>query len=178
MSRYELHYWPTIQGRGEFIRLAREYAGVEYIDVARQDEAEGGSEEALLRSMERADVRRPPFAPRSSTAFRHTSARVLGCARAWQGMVGRGAHNETLRIDVRPFRGSHSYRIGVRRCPCAAAVRRRQARPQRLCRAGSGQRQDRDAGNRRLGRGARAGGKASCAYVCRTVGKVGWAQTT
>ena len=25
---YELHYWPGIQGRGEFVRLALEEAGV------------------------------------------------------------------------------------------------------------------------------------------------------
>ena len=30
---YELYYWPTIQGRGEFIRLALEEAGAEYVDV-------------------------------------------------------------------------------------------------------------------------------------------------
>jgi len=34
--RYELHYWPTIQGRGEFIRLALEEAGADYVDVARR----------------------------------------------------------------------------------------------------------------------------------------------
>ena len=33
--RYELYYWPQIQGRGEFVRLALEEAGADYIDVAR-----------------------------------------------------------------------------------------------------------------------------------------------
>lgn len=33
---YELYYWPMIQGRGEFIRLAFEEAGVPYADVARE----------------------------------------------------------------------------------------------------------------------------------------------
>ena len=33
---YELYYWPTIQGRGEFVRLALAEAGAEYIDVARE----------------------------------------------------------------------------------------------------------------------------------------------
>jgi len=33
---YELHYWPGIQGRGEFIRLALEEAGAAYVDVGRQ----------------------------------------------------------------------------------------------------------------------------------------------
>ena len=32
---YELFYWPGIQGRGEFLRLAFEEAGADYIDVAR-----------------------------------------------------------------------------------------------------------------------------------------------
>jgi glutathione S-transferase len=34
--RYELYYWPGIQGRGEFVRLALEDAGADYIDVARK----------------------------------------------------------------------------------------------------------------------------------------------
>jgi len=33
---YELYYWPMIQGRGEFVRLALEEAGAAYIDVARE----------------------------------------------------------------------------------------------------------------------------------------------
>ena len=33
--RYRLYYWPEIQGRGEFIRLALEYAGAKYVDVLR-----------------------------------------------------------------------------------------------------------------------------------------------
>jgi len=33
--RYRLYYWPGIQGRGEFIRLALEYAGADYVDVLR-----------------------------------------------------------------------------------------------------------------------------------------------
>lgn len=34
--RYELYYWTGIQGRGEYIRLALEDAGAEYLDVARE----------------------------------------------------------------------------------------------------------------------------------------------
>ncbi len=34
--RYELYYWPSIQGRGEFVRLALEEAGADYVDVARR----------------------------------------------------------------------------------------------------------------------------------------------
>jgi glutathione S-transferase len=33
--RYELYYWPSIQGRGEYVRLALEEAAADYADVAR-----------------------------------------------------------------------------------------------------------------------------------------------
>jgi glutathione S-transferase len=42
---YQLYYWPTIQGRGEFVRLALEEAGARYRDVAR----ESGAEPVCLR---------------------------------------------------------------------------------------------------------------------------------
>ena len=32
---YELYYWPGLQGRGEFVRLALEEAGADYVDVVR-----------------------------------------------------------------------------------------------------------------------------------------------
>jgi glutathione S-transferase len=34
---YRLYYWPGIQGRGEFVRLALEEANAPYVDVARTD---------------------------------------------------------------------------------------------------------------------------------------------
>jgi glutathione S-transferase len=60
---YELHYWPTIQGRGEFVRLALEYAGIAYLDVARGPTDAGGGEEALVDSLQNVDKHHPPFAP-------------------------------------------------------------------------------------------------------------------
>jgi glutathione S-transferase len=57
--RYELYYWAGIQGRGEFVRLALEEAGADYVDVAR--EADG--ERAMLRLLDGMDVEHPPFAP-------------------------------------------------------------------------------------------------------------------
>jgi glutathione S-transferase len=61
--RYELHYWPSIQGRGEFIRLALEEAGAPYVDVARLPEGEGGGERALLAFLKDTAHALPPFAP-------------------------------------------------------------------------------------------------------------------
>lgn len=57
---YELYYWPSIQGRGEFVRLVLEDAGAPYVDVARTP---GGMErmQALLRG--EGDAPLVPFAP-------------------------------------------------------------------------------------------------------------------
>jgi len=60
--RYELFYWPSIQGRGEFVRLALEAAGADYVDVARE-RGRGLGMNAMLRLMEGPQLARPPFAP-------------------------------------------------------------------------------------------------------------------
>ncbi|HEY8698527.1 MAG TPA: glutathione S-transferase [Rhizomicrobium sp.] len=56
--RYQLYYWPTIQGRGEFVRLALEELGLDYDDVARADD-----EAPMIRLMEKGPARHRPFAP-------------------------------------------------------------------------------------------------------------------
>lgn len=62
-TRYDLYYWPTIQGRGEFVRLVLEDAGVPYRDLARLPEAEGGGRAAILRMLDGGPQGTPPFAP-------------------------------------------------------------------------------------------------------------------
>ena len=57
---YQLYYWPGIPGRGEFVRLALEYAGAPYEDVARDP---GGGMDALMAGLTDVHIRRPPFAP-------------------------------------------------------------------------------------------------------------------
>ena len=59
--RYELYYWPTIQGRGEFIRLALEEAGADYVDVARRGGKSGVP--AMMKLLEGRRLARPPYAP-------------------------------------------------------------------------------------------------------------------
>lgn len=61
--RYELYYWPSIQGRGEFVRLALEETGADYVDVARGGAKSGAGMPALLRLLEADAVEHPPFAP-------------------------------------------------------------------------------------------------------------------
>jgi glutathione S-transferase len=58
--RYELYYQPSIQGRGEFIRLALEEAGADYIDVARNPNF---GRPGIMKFLEDSVLERPPFAP-------------------------------------------------------------------------------------------------------------------
>lgn len=60
---YELFYWPTIQGRGEFVRLLLEESGAPYVDVARRPESEGGGAAAIMRLLRDPALEVPPFAP-------------------------------------------------------------------------------------------------------------------
>jgi glutathione S-transferase len=55
---YELYYWPGIQGRGEYVRLALEDASAHYADVARSERGMA----AMMKMME-ARNGTPPFAP-------------------------------------------------------------------------------------------------------------------
>jgi glutathione S-transferase len=68
--RYELYYWPDIQGRGEFVRLALEDAGADYVDVARRPRGMA----KMMRFLESRAVKRPPFAP----PFLKASKLVIG----------------------------------------------------------------------------------------------------
>ncbi|MYM26955.1 glutathione S-transferase [Duganella sp. CY15W] len=56
---YQLYYWDGLQGRGEFVRLALEEAGVPYVDVARQKKGMP----ALMASLDGDKVAHPSFAP-------------------------------------------------------------------------------------------------------------------
>src|SRR5688572_5444889 len=71
---YELYYWPGIQGRGEYVRLALEDAGAEYIDTALVSDEDGGGVPALERYLSGDDIAQPPFAP----PFLKAGRRVIG----------------------------------------------------------------------------------------------------
>jgi glutathione S-transferase len=59
---YHLYYWPSIQGRGEFVRLSLEEADASYVDVAREAKSGSGMAELMRILKGRGDLR-PPFAP-------------------------------------------------------------------------------------------------------------------
>ena len=60
---FELYYWPGPPGRGEFVRLAFEAAGAEYLDIARLPKSDGYGMPALMRALEAKGDPLPPFAP-------------------------------------------------------------------------------------------------------------------
>ncbi len=60
---YELYYWPEIPGRGEFVRIALEAGGADYVDVARQPKASGGGVRAMMALLSDESLALAPFAP-------------------------------------------------------------------------------------------------------------------
>jgi len=68
--RYELYYWSSIPGRGEFVRLALEEAGVPWVDVARTK----GGEERMMAILDDAAIPDRPFAP----PFLKAGKRLIG----------------------------------------------------------------------------------------------------
>jgi glutathione S-transferase len=71
--RYELYYWPTIQGRGEFVRLALEEAAADYVDAARKP-GKGGGVPAMMKFLDGRQIKHPPFAP----PFLKAGERIIG----------------------------------------------------------------------------------------------------
>ena len=59
---YHLYYWPGIQGRGEFVRLALEQAGASYRDMARES-GKGAGIAGLMLYLSSRGLAHPPFAP-------------------------------------------------------------------------------------------------------------------
>jgi glutathione S-transferase len=67
MMAYRLWYWPSVQGRGEFVRLPLEAAGIDYEDCARVQGAD-----ALIADMKARETRgpyAPPYLARDDTAI-------------------------------------------------------------------------------------------------------------
>ena len=60
--RYELYYFASNPGRGEFVRLPLEEAAADYVDVARES-GPGMGAEALTRFLQGPGVEHRPFAP-------------------------------------------------------------------------------------------------------------------
>jgi glutathione S-transferase len=85
-ARYELFYWSGIQGRGEFVRLAFEAAGVPYVDVGRLPASRGGGDGAVARLLEENGTWLAPLGP---PALRHGKVLVAQTAAILQWLAPR-----------------------------------------------------------------------------------------
>jgi len=95
---YEFFYWPGIQGRGEFVRLALEDAGATYVDVARGLERDGLGVPAMLALMRGENTSHIPFAPPflrdGKVIVSHTAAILLYLG----GRIGLAPSHEDGRL--------------------------------------------------------------------------------
>jgi glutathione S-transferase len=98
---YELFYWPTIQGRGEFVRLALEEAGAGYVDVAR----EPGGMARMMAELEKAD--HPAFAPPFLKAGGLTIGQVAGI------LLFLGQHHGLAPLDEKAGLWTHQLQLTI-----------------------------------------------------------------
>jgi glutathione S-transferase len=99
-ARYELYYWPMIQGRGELVRLALEEAGARYVDVARLPEKEGGGTKALVGVL-RGDLGGArPFAPPVLRQGRLVVAQTAAILHVFAPRLGLVPDDEAARSEV------------------------------------------------------------------------------
>lgn len=91
---YQLFYWPQIQGRGEFVRLALEDAGAAYVDVARRP----GGEARMMRLLERRGAFAPP-ALQSGRLIVFQTANILHWLGPRLGLAPRNEAGRTLLLQ-------------------------------------------------------------------------------
>lgn len=87
--RYELYYWPSIQGRGEFVRLALEAGEADYVDVAREKGVA-----AITRLLDDKNLKQRPFAPpflRAGTLLLGQTANILQYLGPRHGLAPKSA---------------------------------------------------------------------------------------
>jgi glutathione S-transferase len=90
--KYALYYWPFIQGRGEYVRLALEDAGAAYSDVAR-----GSSGMAAMMKMMEGNKGTPPFAPpflKAGSLIIGQTANILLYVGARHGLAPKAEHGK------------------------------------------------------------------------------------
>ncbi|MBV9236554.1 MAG: glutathione S-transferase family protein [Xanthobacteraceae bacterium] len=104
---YELYYWASNQGRGEFVRLALEDAAAEYIDIGRLSEAEGGGVPAILKLMNAPEIKTPPFAP----PFLKAGELIIG--QTANILMFIGAHHQLAPADEAGRLWTHQLQLSV-----------------------------------------------------------------
>src|SRR5438034_901275 len=117
--RVELYYWPTIQGRGEFVRLLLEEAGADYVDVARLPRAKGGMA-AMMRFVDGEEAGALPSAPpfvKVGDAIVSQTANILAFLAPRLGLVRKFPRLVALRDRVAERPRIAAYLKSERRLP-------------------------------------------------------------
>ncbi len=105
--KFKLYYWPTIQGRGELVRLALEDAGASYVDVARLSKKEGGGIPALMAMLAKHPSPVRPFAPPILEMGRLVIAQTANILQVIAPRLGLVPDDETSRL------GAHQLQLGI-----------------------------------------------------------------
>ena len=111
--RYQLFYWPDIQGRGEFVRLALEDAGATYDDVARKSGGMG----RMMAMMNGGRDKHPPFAPPFLKAGKLVIAQVANILFYLGPRLKLGPRDEAGRFWLHQLQARQARPLGqMRRC--------------------------------------------------------------
>jgi glutathione S-transferase len=96
---YRLYYWPTIQGRGEYVRLSLEEADAPYVDVARKA-GKGFGVSAMMRFLNARRVQHAPFAPPFLISGRVTIGQTANILLFLGGRHALAPKNESGRLWI------------------------------------------------------------------------------
>ncbi|MGO9831401.1 MAG: glutathione S-transferase [Myxococcaceae bacterium] len=135
--RYALYYWPSIQGRGEFIRLAFEDAGVPYVDVARLSSPQGGVP-ALLHLLKGQPGLKLPFAPpflKVGKLLIAQTANILQYLAPRLGLVGKGEPERLFAHQLQLTLADVVEEVHATHHPVASSLYYEDQRPQARARA-------------------------------------------
>lgn len=99
-GEFKLYYWPTILGRGEFVRLALEAGAQAYTDVARSPSSEGGGVAALISMLQDGGDHVVPFAPPILTFNGSTLSQTSAILHAIAPGLGLVASDDSARTTA------------------------------------------------------------------------------
>jgi glutathione S-transferase len=120
--RYKLYYQPAIQGRGEFIRLALEDAGADYVDVARDPNF---GRPGIMKFLEDPCLERPPFAPpflKAGKLLISQTANILQFLAPRLGLVPKGEASRLWAHQLQLTVADWLYETGQTHHPIANAL--------------------------------------------------------
>ncbi|MGE5303686.1 MAG: glutathione S-transferase [Alphaproteobacteria bacterium] len=120
--RYQLYYQPSIQGRGEFVRLTLEECGADYIDVARDPNF---GRPGIMKFLEDLSLEHPPFAPpflRAGKLLLSQTANILQFLAPRHNLVPKSAASRLWAHQLQLTIADWLYETGQTHHPIANAL--------------------------------------------------------